>query len=187
MSERDLHADLATAIAEGVVYPVLFLEGEFASGTGRWWSGVGSIDWDGQTWLGLGALVNVSPITETTSVSAQGFSVELSGQSSANLSLALQSCRQGKAGRLWLGAMTAAGALRGDPYLLREGKLDIAGGTDDGESATITVSYEDRLIDLERAREYRYTTESQRLFYPNDLGFEFVPSLQDSFDLWGPG
>lgn len=184
-AERDLHADLETAIIAPVVYPVLFLAGEFATGWGRWWTGVGEITWDGYTWLGLGALLRLSTVTETTSVSAQGFAIDLSGQSSANLSLALQSCRQGKIGRIWLGAMNAAGVLQGDPYLLREGKLDVAGGHDDGESAIITVSYEDRLIDLERPREYRYTTESQRLFYPNDLGFEFVPSLQDTFDVWG--
>jgi len=185
MSERDLHADLGTAIAAPVVYPVLFLAGEFATGWGRWWSGVGEITWDGYTWQGLGALLRVSTVTETTTVSAQGFAIDLNGQSSANLSLALQSCRQGKIGRLWLGAMSAAGVLQGDPCLLHEGKLDVAGGTDDGDSAVIAVSYEDRLIDLERSREYRYTTESQRLFYPNDLGFEFVPSLQDAFDQWG--
>ena len=185
MSERALHADLAAAIAAGVVYPILFLEGEFATGTGRWWSGVGETTWNGSTWSGLGALLSVTPIAEVTGVSASGFQIGLSGQSSANISLALQSCRQGMPGRLWLGATDAAGTLLGDPYLVREGRLDVAAGSDDGQSATITVSYEDRLIDLERARDLRWTTECQRLFYPDDLGFEFVPSLQDAVDEWG--
>lgn len=187
MSERDLDSTLATAVTDDVVYPAIFLEGEFATGWGRWWSGLGEFAWNGYTWLGLGGLVKVSPISESTSVKAQGFSIDLSGQSSANLSLALQSCRQGKIGRVYLGALTAAGALVGTPYLVKQGKLDVAGGTDDGQSAVITVSYEDRLIDLERPREWRYTTESQRQFYPDDLGFEFVPSLQDAVDAWYPG
>lgn len=186
MSERDLSAGLATAVTDDVVYPVLFFEGEFATGTGRWWSGLGEFSWNGYTWMGLGGLVKMSPIGESTDTKAQGFTVDLSGQSSANLSLALSACRQGRAGRVWLGALTAAGVLVDDPYLLKQGKLDVAGGTDDGQSATITVSYEDRLIDLERPREWRYTTESQRQFYPADLGFEFVPSLQDAVDVWYP-
>lgn len=185
-TERDLTAGMETAVTDQVVYPVVFMAGEFASGWGRWWSGLGSFTWDGYTWGGLGGLVKLSTITETTGVSAQGFSIDLSGQDTALVSLALQSCRQGKVGRIWLGALTAAGALIADPYLLTEGKLDVAGSTEDGESAVITISYEGRLVDLERPREYRYTTESQRLFYPNDLGFEFVPSLQDSFDIWKP-
>lgn len=186
MSERDLDATLAARIADDVVYPAVFLEGEFATGWGRWWSGVGEFAWNGYTWFGLGGLVKLSPIGESTSVKAEGFSVDLSGQSSANLALALSACRQGKIGRIYLGALTAAGVLDGTPYLVRQGKLDVAGGSDDGQSAVITVSYEDRLIDLERPREYRYTTESQRLFYPDDLGFEFVPSLQDAVDAWYP-
>jgi len=186
-AERDLTVDMAAAIVAGTVYPAIFLEGEFSTGWGRWWSGVGYYDWGGHTWTGLGGLLSITPISEGTGIAARGFSVELSGQDSANISLALQACRQGKAGRLYLAAFTAAGALIADPYLLAEGRLDVAGGSDDGDSAVIPVTYESRLIDLERPREWRYTTESQRQFYPGDLGFEFVPSLQDAVDAWYPG
>jgi hypothetical protein len=186
VSERDLTPGMATAVTDDVVYPALFFEGEFSTGWGRWWSGLGEFSWGGYTWLGLGGLVKISQIGETTDTKAQGFSIDLSGQSSANLALALSACRQGKIGRIYLGALTAAGALIADPYLLKQGKLDVAGGTDDGESASIMVTYEGRLIDLERPREWRYTTESQRQFYPDDLGFEFVPTLQDAVDVWYP-
>ena len=136
-TERDLTAGMATAIVAGVVYPAVFLEGEFSTGWGRWWSGVGYYEWGGYTWTGLGGLISITPISEGTGVAARGFSIELSGQDSANISLALQACRQGKAGRVWLGALTAAGALIADPYLLKQGKLDVAGGT--GTRWTVTV------------------------------------------------
>lgn len=187
MSTRDLDATLASAVTDDVFYAALFLEGEFSTGTGRWWTGLGEFSWNGYTWLGVGGLLSISPIDEGTDVKARGFDVTLSGQKSENIALALSACRQGNVGRIWLGALTAAGALNGTPYLLRQGKLDVAGcDGDDGETAVIRVSYEDELIDLERSREYRWTTESQRLFYPDDLGFEFVPALQDSVDLWYP-
>lgn len=80
------------------------------------------------------------------------------------------------------------GNLIADPYQLRNGKLDISVIDDDGETATIAMQYEDRLIDLDRARERRYTSEDQAIDYPTDLGFEFVPSLQDAQIIWGgPG
>lgn len=169
-----------------MVYPVIFMEGEFATGTARYWTGYGSIPWNGQTWVGLGNLVALSPIDEGTAISARGFSVSLNGQSQADLALALGACRQGAPGRFWFGTLDAAGAVIADPYLIRRGRLDVASGSESGEEAVITVGYEDRLIDLERPREFRYTTESQRLFHLADLGFAFVPSLQDAVDVWKP-
>lgn len=184
--KRDLTAGMEAEVQKDTVYPILLLEGEFTTGTARFWTGLGELSWNGQTWQGLGDLVAISNIDETVEVAAKGFAVSISGQNASNISLALQSCRQGAAGRFWLGLLDAAGAVIADPYLVREGRLDVPAMSDNGESATITISYEDRLIDLERPREFRWTTESQRLFYPNDLGFEFVPSLQDAVDVWLP-
>lgn len=186
MSERGLDATTATAFDAQVVYPALLFEGEFSTGTGRWWSGVGTLSWGGYSWLGMGGLVGISAIDETTSVEARGFTVSFGGQSSETLAIALGACRQGAIGKIWLASLNAAGAVTGTPYLLRRARLDVPSGEDDGENATISVSYEGRLIDLETAREYRYTQESQRLFYPDDKGFEFVPTLQDAVDLWYP-
>jgi hypothetical protein len=49
----------------------------------------------------------------------------------------------------------------------------------------VSISYESRLIDLERSRESRYTNEDQQRAFPGDRGFEFVPSLQDLSLTWG--
>lgn len=185
-AERDLTPDMVTEVTAQSLAPIILMEGEFATGTARFWTGYGTLSWNGADWAGLGHLVELSPIEESTEIAAKGFFVTLGGQDSATLALALAACRQGKPGRFWLGALDAAGAVVGDPYLLRRGRLDTASGVDAGDTATVRVAYEDRMTDLERARDYRYTTESQRLFHPNDLGFEFVPSLQDAVDVWHP-
>jgi hypothetical protein len=72
-----------------------------------------------------------------------------------------------------------------DPYLAFEGRLDTSDITDAGESSRIALQYESRLIDLDRARERRYTSEDQQLSYPGDLGFDFVPTIQDMPLFWG--
>ncbi len=185
-AERDLTAGMVTEITAQSLAPIILMEGEFSTGTARFWTGYGTLSWNSLDWSGLGHLVELSPIEESTEVAAKGFSVSLGGQEPATLSLALAACRQGKPGRFWLGALDANGAVVADPVLLRRGRLDTASGVDAGDTATVRVTYEDRLTDLERARDYRYTTESQRLFHPNDLGFEFVPSLQDAVDVWRP-
>lgn len=189
MTARSFTVAFDTAIQQSTLRPVLFYQGEFASSQYlRLWSGFGDVSWDGYTWTGGGNLLNISPLEERGDVKAQGFTITLSGMPSALVSLALASVRQGKPGKLWMGLFDSSDALIADPYQLRAGKLDISVIEDDGDSCTIAMQYEDRLIDLDRARERRYTTEDQAIDYAGDLGFEFVPKLQDMQIMWGgPG
>lgn len=194
MAERGLTSAMLAAIAAKVVRPAIFYEGEFETAGSpaflRLWTGLGEVSWDSDgdgpyTWTGAGNLLAITPIEETTDLKAVGFSVTLSGMPSASIALALASVRQGKPGKLWLGLFDSAGALLADPYPLRRGRFDVAPIEDDGETCTIVASYEDRLIDLERPRDRRYTHEDQQLDYPGDKGFEYVPSLQDMDIPWG--
>lgn len=190
MTERALTAGMITEVQTTPLRPILFFEGEFVSGGSpawlRLWTGYGTIAWNGQSWLGAGDLIAVAPLSETTEIRAEGFAVTLSGQPSANISLALQSMKQGRSGKIWLGALDASNAIIADPYLVRAGRLDVPKISDAGDSCSITVQYEDRLIDLERPRERRYTHEDQQIDYPGDLGFEYVASLQEASDIWKP-
>lgn len=182
---RDLTSAVDTALAQGTVRPVLFFEGEFAAGTVRLWTGLGSITWNGSSWLGAGELLNVSSIEASGDVRAQGVTISLSGMPGSLISLALAQAQQGLPGRIYLGLMDSAGAVIADPHLAFSGRLDVPVIDDAGDSCTITISYEGRLIDLQRARERRYTDEDQRIQHPADRGFEFIPSLQDAQIVWG--
>ena len=53
------------------------------------------------------------------------------------------------------------------------------------ETSTIALSVESRLIDLERIRTRRYTSEDQKRRFPGDLGLDFVNSIQDKELFWG--
>jgi hypothetical protein len=92
---RDLTASVIAAITAPTVRPVVFYEGVYSSGTLRLWSGITSVSWNGQTWLGAGNLLNVAPIQEVSDVRAAGFAVSLSGDSSALLALNIGAARQG--------------------------------------------------------------------------------------------
>jgi len=71
-----------------------------------------------------------------------------------------------------------------DPYPLRRGRLDVGITEDDGDKAILTAKYEDRLRDLERQREFRWTKEDQEQLVPGDTGFDNVPALQDAVFTW---
>jgi hypothetical protein len=81
--------------------------------------------------------------------------------------------------------LTGADRLVADPFLAFEGRFDVPEILDEGETAVITASGESRLIDLDRVRARRYTDEDQKLDFPNDLGFEYVPKIQDKEIFWG--
>lgn len=185
MTGRALTTAAAAAANAAAVVPCIFYEGVYSSGTLRLWSGLGDYTWNSLTWTGAGNLLSISAITENSDVTAQNFTVSLSGPASALLSIALGDARQGLAGRIWLGFFDAAGALIVDPFKAFEGRLDVPTIVDEGEQATITVAYESRLIDLERSRARRYTDEDQQNDYPGDLGFEYVPMIQDAKIPWG--
>jgi len=190
VAERALTAGVLSAIAAGTIRPVLFAELEYDSGGSpahlRLFTGVGQFDWDGKTWTGGRDLLAITPIHESTNLEAIGFAVTISGMPAANLSIALQSMRKHKPGKLWLGFFDATGALIADPYQIRRGRFDVAQIARDGDSMTIEVRYEGPLARLLVANERRYTHEDQQLRYPGDKGFDQVPELQDAQDIWGP-
>ena len=182
---RDLGAALISEVQAGTVRPVVLFEGVFATGTLNAWTGVGTLSWDSKSWVGTGAFGSVSPIEETDQIRASGIQVALNGITAANVSLALQSCRQGAAGKVWLALLDSAGAVVGTPYLAFSGRLDVPVIDEAGDTATISISYESRLADLERPRIRRYTDEDQRAEYPNDTALRYIAGLQDKQIAWG--
>lgn len=182
---RVLTTAFSNALSDPLVRPVLLFEGEFASGTVRLWTGFGDLSWDGKTWNGGGALLGVSPMEEVSGVVAAGATVSLSGIPLDLIQIVIEEARQGLPGRAWLGLLNDAGQVIADPAQLFVGRLDVPGIDADGATAIISVSYENRLIDMDRPRQFRYTDQSQRALFPNDAGFNFVTSLQEAEIVWG--
>lgn len=188
MTTRALTVDMLAAIVAGTVRPAILYEGAFLDSLGateylRLWTGVGTRNWDGKTWIGGGHLMGVSAIEESTEAKAVGFQITLSGMPSDRISLALTTAARSRnqPGQVWLMLFSADGVtVVADPYKLKRGKFAMIPIEDDGVTCTITAKYEDRLINLQKAREMRYTTQSQALRNASDKGFSHVESLQDA-------
>lgn len=182
---RDLNASLLAASLSASINPIMLVRVGSASGDMRMWTGYGPLEWGGYTWLGGGTLLGISPVQETGDVQADGIALSLSGVPSEMISLALGDARQGLPAEVYIGALDDEGALLGDPYLLFSGLTDVPSIDDTGEDVRISITAENRLIDLERPRVRRYTPEDQKAEYPNDKGFDFVAGLQDKQITWG--
>lgn len=182
---RTLTAAFATAAAAALVRPVLLLQVTFPTDTLRLWTGIGSLSYGGNTYTGAGNLISVSPIEETNEIRAAGVQISLSGIPSGTIATALGTMDSGQSGSLHFGLMNASNALIADPVLAFSGRLDTALIEESGDTCTVLVTFESRLIDLERPRERRYTDEDQQAEYAGDLGFQYIAGLQDRVLKWG--
>lgn len=182
---RALTAAMLAAMDTGVLRPLLLYQGEFSGGTVRLFTGHGTLSWNGYTWTGDETMMRFSPVGEAGDLGAVNFTVALNGQVTSLLSVALAQVQRGKPGSVWLGLLDSSNALISDPFLCFRGRADKPVIDPNPEEAVVAVAYESRLIDFSRRRERRYTDEDQKIDYPNDLGFEYVPSLQDTVIRFG--
>ena len=74
-----------------------------------------------------------------------------------------------------------------DPYTIFDGFMDIMELSDSGNKANITLRCESQLISLQKTNIRRYTPEDQKIDFPDDLGLEYVTSIQDDEVVWGRG
>ena len=70
------------------------------------------------------------------------------------------------------------------PIRLFSGRMDTM-DTEVGDTATITVTAESRMVSWDKARVRRYNNEDQQNRYPGDRGFEFVSQMVEKNLLWG--
>jgi hypothetical protein len=177
---------MQTELAQPQLAPILFVELDFASGFIRMWSGVGPITWSGQTWTGGGQLLEVSSVEETKAVEATAASITLSGVPSELVSVAYGDFSQGRPVRIWLGLLNVTtGAVLADPVQIFAGRMDTIGDSDSGETATIAVSAESNLADLDRLRARYYTDQDQQRLFESDRSLRYIPSMQDRPITWG--
>lgn len=185
---RDLTPAMAAALTKGVVRPFLFMQGEFKSSTVYYWTGYGTLTWNGHDWLGTGEMISAAPFDETNDVSAQGVAITLRGISQADVAEVLGEMQNFKPGAIWLGLLAEDGTIVGDPQPIFRGRLDTAGLDDsDVTKPAIVLGYENELIDLERPRLHQYTDQEQQARQPGDLGLQYVAGLQDQQVNWGNG
>ena len=181
---RGITSALNTELTAETLEPFFAVELAFSGGSVLVWTGYGNITIDGDTFVGSGDLLGISGLTESADVQANGVTIALGGLDSALVASALTEEYQGRACKIYFGALSS-GSVIADPYLVFSGRMDIMTIDDSGSTSDITVTAENRLIDLDRARNRRYTTEDQKIDYPNDRGLEFVTDLQDKTIIWG--
>jgi hypothetical protein len=176
---------MLAALQAKQINPAIFVEAHFNTTIAYMWTGVGPITWSGQTWLGVGTFGSVSTIEEASTVEAKGVTLTLSGINAALLADALQELGIGLPVLIYFGLFDSGGALIPDPIVSFAGRMDQPTIDVGGDTATISVNCESRLMELSVACERRYTQSDQHIEYPSDDGFNFVNSVSEITIYWG--
>ena len=172
-----------SAFSDAQLTAFFAVEFAFDSGTTRLWNGIGDLTIGSDTYTGSASVMSISGIEEDADISAKGVNVTLSGITSTVLGYALNENYQGRSLKIHVGTIADDGTVAS--YTVFSGLMDVMSITEDGETCTINISAESRLIDLERARVRRYTSEDQKQLHPSDSGFDFVASIQEQQIEWG--
>lgn len=205
---RNLTPEMAAEYASSNVIPALLAEMQFDSSPLFMWSGIGNLEWLGNTYIGGGNLVGISSIEETQDLQAKGIICSLNGIPSNLIATALIEKSRGRPFRLYAAsvATTQFVATEDDdgrveledgtgyvllenqfvdnPYRIFSGLMDVMEFTDDGKTAQIRLSVENSLIIGQRTKVQRYTQEEQRKLYPGDKGLDLINQLQDKEVIW---
>jgi len=186
---RNITTAFNNAVSAQNVIPFFAVSLAFNTGTLYLWNGYGDISLTAggstNTYTGLGDASGLSPVDEQSAVQASGANLVLNGVKSSLISTALSAQYTNRDGKIFLGMFDTSKNVVSDVYTLFVGKMDVMIIRETGDTSTIELKLENRLIALERAIERRYTDEDQKNLFPGDKGFEFIPDLQDKQLVWG--
>jgi hypothetical protein len=177
---RSVPAAILTALAQPEVQPFYAVEAQFTSGNVRLWTGYGDRQIEGNTYTGAGSLLGISGLDEVADLSAQSITVTLSGVDQTALALALAEPYQRRRLRVLFGVVNSTTSVE-----LFSGQMNTMTIEDTGSTSTISILVDSKLVELERASNRRYTSESQKSRHSTDTFFDYVARLQDRQLVWG--
>ena len=151
----------------------------------RVWTGTDDITVNSETYTGAGTLLGISGVEEDLELKSSGISISLSGMDSTVLNYALTENYQNRPITIFLGFQMGGSNESAGELTLFKGRMTSLQINDTPDGATVTIDCENRLVDLDRPSNLRYTVESQEFLNSGDTGFNRVQSLADKQIAWG--
>lgn len=175
-------------ISDDVVYPFIMVKAMFQNPL-YLWTGQQDILFEGNTYLGEGAILSFDGVEETSDLGAVGITLGMAFSSNNVTADIMQKVvtdkYQGKPITVYLRLGTSTGGYAGDPIVLFDGFIDVMSVEDDGDVASISLSAESSLIRLGRAHNRRYTHKDQQFYFAGDDGLLHVTGVQEKQVYWG--
>ena len=149
-----------------------------------YWTGLGPLSWNGQTWQGVGLLASIEAAQRSTSLAIQEIKMTLSGLPADQASLISSQVRM-RTARAWLAVLTPEMRVVADPILLFEATMDYQTlSIAENGTASVAVIAQAGFWTLERAVDVSWSNEEQQRAYAGDTGMDRIPGLVDRELAW---
>lgn len=174
--------DNSNTLTSDVIEPFFAVELLFDSGSEvRIWTGYGDKTINSNTYAGVGDLLSIEPIEETSEIQATGATITLNGVNSTLLTRALSTPYHGRVAKIYLGLTSAVN----DMTEIFTGFMDQMVIEEGADASIITLTIENKMVALERPLNTRYTNALQTERHTGDKGLEFVEGMANKKILWG--
>lgn len=181
---KTIDSTLLAHLTDQVIRPAYFVRLNLSAGSLRYWTGPYTASFNGEDWYGDGTLQSIGATKENDGNSPEGCDIILAGEPTAIISTILQDLRQGAEAKVYFALLDSSNVVMGADICFF-GKLDKASLDDAGDRATVKLTFESHLDELNRTKAFRYTTGCQSIFYPGDLGFDYMAQMEKWDGLWG--
>ena len=161
------------------------VKAEFDTDDIRVWTGIDDLTISSETYTGAGTLLSISNTEDNLELKSNGVVVSLSGMDETIVNYALTENYQNRPITIFMGYVMGGTNEVAGTLTLFKGRMTSLVINDTPEGSTVTIDAENRLVDLDRPSNLRYTKESQNFLHSGDTGFNRVASLQDKQINWG--
>lgn len=165
---------------------VLLAKFEFSDGTYCLHSSYGEIDFDGNTYLGVGDLGQVTAIREQSELGPSSLEFVLSGINPALVSVALDTSEYKAPITIYEGYRQDDGTLVDDPWIRWSGWWEHSTVNIGAENIARATAQHDIAI-LDERDGGRYSDEDQTVRYSSDRIFQYTPYMADLVLSWAGG
>jgi hypothetical protein len=161
------------------------IKAEFDSGTIRIWSGAEDLTIGGEVYTGAGDLVNIAPVVDSNDLKSEGLTINISGMNSTIMGYAVNENYHFRPITFSLGYLMGDSNEVAGTLTLFKGRMTVLTINDNPNNNTITIQAENRLTDLSRPCNHRYTKETQEFLHSGDTFFNNINTIQDREITWG--
>lgn len=184
-----LSLEMDAALDEASLRIAVLVEIDHPAGMVRAWSGVGSLDWNGNTFKGAGALGRIEGIGETAEIrtTETRYSLISPALDADAAAIVVQSPR-GRLVRTWLALLDDDWQIIPDPVQIDESiveNIETKTGADGMQVLELPAT--SAMFSFRRPRLAALTPEAQKARFPGDTGFDLIATeVADAEILWGP-
>jgi hypothetical protein len=182
---RSLSSAAIAALASGHVVLATLVKMQFPGGTIALNSSNMDLAWNGDTYLAAAGLGDIDPISDRPGdMPGMRFTLQKVDASLISLALDDRAQVQGTPIAIYTAILDNA------TYQIVEVETDWVGLadtmpiTEDGKTATITLTAESKAVDLLRGQSLTYTDAAQKTQYTADRAFEYVPDQANKPVVW---